>query len=165
MLKLFFNKESPVVYALEAIGLFLLAWFLARGEWRAWAWPRLLAGGSAVGCYLFLRWCVLWRWYPRASPGGKYLGIALQFKKALVPASYLLALFGILLHVHAPTLLLYAIVFLLIVIAHVNGILLYFHARDRDATPVNYFSRSEAHAGSAPAIDAADVAPLRRAIG
>lgn len=140
MLKLFFNKESPVVYAAEAVGALLLGVFLWRGTWRAWSPLSLGALGVCCVSYLFLRFCATYRWYPRAGHAAKYLGIEMHFKKALVPTAYLLALTGGWLCAGGSPLALSLVDPLLLLIAHVNVHLLRFHRQDHDPTPVNCFS-------------------------
>lgn len=140
MLKFFFNKESKVVYAMEALGILVLAALV-----MTW-WP---AGKSAaiktafylfVGLYIFIRIFATVRWYKNAA---RYEGIELQFKKALVPTSYIIPIFGGAVLFGAPPYILYFADLLLIVIAHVNIILIYFHVKDRESLPVNYFTHNK----------------------
>ncbi|MBI2346615.1 MAG: hypothetical protein HYV03_07040 [Deltaproteobacteria bacterium] len=142
MLKLFFNKESPIVYALECLGVgFVLLWGF-QGSWLAWSLVHKAAAVLVAIPYLFLRTCAWHRWYPRRQEfSGRYLGIELQFKKAMVPTAYIMTITGGWLMSGGSPWLLYLAGLLLIVIAHVNIILLYFHRRDGDRTPVNEYSR------------------------
>jgi hypothetical protein len=140
MLKQLFNKESKVVYAMEIVGIACLA-----GLVFTW-WPsgKSLATQIAfylfVGLYLFIRVFATVRWYKNAA---RFEGIESQFKKALVPTSYILALISGLLLIGAPAFILYIADFILLIITHVNVILIYFHIRDRETLPVNYFTHNK----------------------
>lgn len=93
----------------------------------------------AVYCfeYLFLRFCTTVRWYRQAK---RYEGIELQFKKGMIPVSYLMALTSGVGFFTGSTLLLWPAVVLITIVAHVNVILLYLHFKDPNTTPINYFS-------------------------
>lgn len=160
MLKFFFNKESKVVYTMEIVGAVLLITLLVH-----W-WPSGRPIAHQVAFYLFIieyiliRFCVVVKWYDEdgknafilplpgtgnRQPGTgkeKYKGIDLQFKKAMVPTSYILALISALLLIGAPAAVLYFADFLLAVIVHVNIILIYFHVKDKETLPVNYFTHN-----------------------
>lgn len=87
--------------------------------------------------YVFIRYCATRRWYKNAP---RYSGIELQFKKSMVPTSYIMPALWI---TFIPTLSpvpLAAAVLVLAFIAHVNIILLHLHSRDKDPMPVNYLS-------------------------
>ena len=137
MLSLFFNRFSRVVVVMEAVGLLCLAH----------AGVRLMAGEGSTAAkilfpvvlllYAFIRFCASRPWY-RDAP--RWSGIELQFKKGMVPTAYALAVTGLLLTVWLSAVPLAVAAFLLAVVAHVNVILLFFHARDRDPTPVNFFT-------------------------
>lgn len=138
-MKFLFNRTSLVVRLFEAAGLVLsLVYFfrLSRFDLRA----GLIA--FLVACYLFLKICDLtpWAGIPRT------LGIRVHFQKALVPMSYILtatALFALLdIPVLSTTVAMIAVLMMLVV-APVNGILIYFHHRDKDPLPMNYFSSNE----------------------
>lgn len=137
MLSLFFNRFSRAVIVMEAVGLLCMAH----------VGMRLLAGGGSTAMkvlfplvlllYAFLRFCASWPWYKGAP---RWSGIELHFKKGMVTASYTLAITGLILIVWPSAIPLVVAALLLAVIAHVNVILLFLHARDRDPTPVNYFT-------------------------
>lgn len=130
MLKFLFNRFSRVVYAMEIAGIiFTFLWFFRS--------PPKIIFGIAVLEYLFLRFCATWRWYKNAK---RYEGIGLQFKKAMVPTSYIMAMASGVGYFTGSTLLLWAAIFLLAVILHVNVILLALHYKDKNTTPVNYYS-------------------------
>jgi len=87
--------------------------------------------------YAFIRFCATVRWYKDVP---RYSGIELQFKKALVPTGYIMTITFALYLVFGWLGFLIAGAFLLAVVAHVDVILLYFHFRDKDPTPVNLYS-------------------------
>ena len=135
MLKFFFNRFSKVVYAAEIAGVVLtLLW--------AFQSPPKILFTLYVGGYLLLRFCATWRWHKQAR---RYEGIELQFKKMMVPTSYLLALAsGLGLGLNSTFLLWIAIPFFAVV-GYVNGTLLYLHYKDKNKTPINYFSHNKFH--------------------
>lgn len=165
MLRLFFNRDSLIVYCLEGLGVIGLIAFLASEswwvEWRTFARVGL---GLFIAQYLFIRYCGTVKWYPRAhshADAHKELGIELQFKKALVPTSYLMALTALWLWAGGWPVWLWLMNLLLLIIDHVNVILLYFHFRDKDPMPVNHFSNRSTT--SATAVSPAPVpSPLPR---
>lgn len=116
---------------LFAAAAFLCALWTQAGYWHL----GLIT--IAFLLYAFIRFCTSTRWYadvPRDA------GIQLQFRKALVPVGYAMTIcFG--LYLLTGALLFPAICdFVLAVVAHVNVILLTFHRRDKDPTPVNFYS-------------------------
>lgn len=154
MLKFFFNKESKVVYTMEVLGLVCLILLLTIW-WPGGKnfWPQL-AFYLFILEYAFIRICAMAKWYDKDGRNTfiltkpykrdtKYEGIELQFKKALVPTSYIMAVFGGLLIAGAPAFVLYIGDFLLAVIAHVNVILIYFHIKDNEPLPVNHFTHNK----------------------
>ena len=138
MLKIFFNRNSRVVRILEVVGVINSVILLKN---------RLPVIDVAVTLYLFLflgylfiRICDWIHWYP-GEPRG--IGIEVHFKGVLVPTSYLLSVTSIFAFLGIPFLstgiILFANLLMLIVIP-VNIILIYFHLRDKDPLPINYFS-------------------------
>ncbi len=159
MLKLFFNKESRVVLAAECVGILTLI-ALVVSWWpggKATIWQLLFF--FYIFEYLFIRFFATFRWYDDAgkntfrwqwiwdkkdvSAENKYEGIELHLKKGLVPTSYLLPLFNILLLIGAPGAILIFPVVLFALIAHVNVILIYFHIKDKETLPVNFFTHNK----------------------
>lgn len=103
-----------------------------------------------VAAYLWVRICDLVPWYG-LGPEGKNLGIRVHFEKALVPTSYILAVASSLCLAGMGGLSLAAVILAdlcMLIVAPVNGILIWFHFHDREELPVNYFSlgREETHA-------------------
>lgn len=140
MLKLFFNKEGMIVYALELLGVLLLGLFLWKGHWLEWSLVHRSVFVLFVTLYLFLRWSAWRPWYPRTA-GEKYLGIEMHFKKVMVPTAYIVGITGGWLIGGGSLYLLYVVAILLLVITHVTVILLYCYWKDHDPAPVNAFSR------------------------
>jgi hypothetical protein len=137
VISFFFNRSSRAVLAVEIAGVALLPLTAIACIIRD---AGFLASASLIAIalmYLFIRACASVRWY-RGAP--RYSGVELQFKKALVPTSYAMAISELLyLALSLPAILVVAAA-LILVVAHVNVILVYFHRRDHDPTPVNYYS-------------------------
>lgn len=136
MLKFFFHRFSKVVYLMEILGvLFTVGWIF-----QTQTIPIPFA--IYLSTYLFLRFCTSVRWHKGAK---RYEGIELQFKKAMIPTSYIIAITsGVGFFTHSTLFLWLAIPFL-VIIAHVNVILLYLHCKDKNTTPINYFSANKFH--------------------
>ncbi len=125
---------------MEVIGVLNSIWIL----WREMHTPSLQLGAYAflLMTYLFLRICDWVPWYP-GEP--RDIGIQVHFRKALVPTSYILAVTSSLVVLNVPffsTFLLLLADLMMLVVAPVNGIILYFHFKDRSALPINYFTRN-----------------------
>lgn len=136
MIKFFFNRFSKMVSLMEVLGIiFMGAAFMRTANHASPLTITLFAAVSVE--YAFIRYCAIRRWHKDAP---RYSGIELQFKKALVPTSYILAITGACLMLFSGLFLLIIAAFLLAVIVHVNVILIYFHRRDKDKLPPNFFS-------------------------
>jgi hypothetical protein len=143
-LKVLFNRESPVVRSLEAVGVLLAGFHLWKNlipfDWRDGLFLFLLV------CALFIFACDFIDWYAASEkPEGprQKIGIEVHFLKARVPTSYILAITSGLALLRIPYVSTAAVILavaMMLVIAPVNGILLWFHRRDDDKTPMNYFS-------------------------
>lgn len=142
------------MYSFEILGiLFLVLNILPFGKTKLGSINFILF----IFLYLFIRFLSVARWYGADGknvlvPSGwvnpfssneNFEGIELQFKKAMVPTSYILPFFMFLLLIGAPAFILLFANILLLVIAHVAVILLYFHARDKEALPVNYYTHNK----------------------
>lgn len=137
MIKLLFGRSSTAVKVMEGVGLILspFALFRARlADEGAWHYGSIVA---MLLIYAFIRFCASVRWYKDVP---RYSGIELQFKKALVPTGYIMAIALALYLIFGWLIFLIAGALLLAVVAHVDVILLYFHFRDRDTTPANFYS-------------------------
>lgn len=133
----FFNRFSIAARTAEALGVILslpAALMLLKSGAKAFAWYAFI---FELLAYAFVRFCASRRWY---SDAPKYSGIELQFLKALIPCGYILFIA----HVWAiafPSAVPFVVSGLLIAfLAHVNVILIYFHFKDKDKTPVNFYS-------------------------
>ncbi len=137
MIKLLFNRFSIAVKIVEACGVVLMLFASVRCYSTGRGFISCILISLSIIIYAFIRYCTTKRWYKDVPPCS---GIELQFRKALVPTGYTMSICA------AWYLLLPSIIPLiisatfLIVIAHVNIILLYFHYRDEDETPVNHYS-------------------------
>lgn len=134
MLKFFFNRFSKVVYTMEILGVLFTVGWLAQTQ------SISIPFAIYLGEYLFLRFCTTVRWHKGAK---RYEGIELQFKKAMIPASYLMAITSGIGFWMGSTLLLWVAIPLLAILAHVNWILIYLYCRDKNTTPINYFSNNK----------------------
>lgn len=137
MLKLFFDRYSKVVILMEGAGIFFtIGWI--------WRWPVTLLFWIYLFGYLWIRFCAGVRWHKEAK---RYEGLELHFKKSLIPASYILAIVSGIGFFGGPSVvsyfLLWMAVILLAVIGHANIILLYLFLKDKNTTPINYFSANK----------------------
>lgn len=141
MLRLFFNRNAPLVYLANFLALILLGVLLYRSWWQgkvALGWGTYL---MAFG-FLFFNGINLINWYPQYGRTSARLGIRLHFQKTVVPVAYLsLAGFlwkflggseGVLLGVSLLYLPMYYVAF----------ILLFFHFRDSSELMPGYFSHN-----------------------
>lgn len=147
MIGLLFGRFSAAVKLMEVVGVCLSPFALFRARLAhegAWHYAFIAA---ILAVYAFIRFCATVRWYKGAT---RYAGIELQFKKALVPTAYIMTVVFALYLVFGWLGFLIAGAFLLAVIAHVDVILLYFHFRDRDPTPVNLYSSGKFLKGPSP---------------
>ncbi len=140
MIKFFFNRFSRMVLAMEIAG----AAFLIAAALRIF--PSSKSAALAIlfsivtALYAFIRYCASARWY-KGTP--RYFGIELQFQKALVPTSYIMAISLAWFSLSPSAFPLAIAALLLAVVAHVNVILIYLRSRDRDPIPVNFYSSGE----------------------
>lgn len=138
MLKTFFYRSSPFVYAFNALSfcLFLLLC------WRAKQGGVFSLG--PVSLFLMFTWVFFnalnWiNWYPGTQ--GK-LGIRLHFQKNIVPMSYILTAAFLLKWFGAGDWVLLPIALLFLPMYYVSIILLYFHFRDGSDLMPGYFSHN-----------------------
>lgn len=140
MLKLFFDRFSKVVYAMEILGvLFTLAWLYKLAQHPPSFLTRFLIC-TVIGQYLLLRLCATRRWHKNAR---RYEGLELHFKKILIPTSYILAITSGLGFWAGLHFMLWPAILLMSVFLYVNFTLIYLHFRDKNKTPVNYYSRNK----------------------
>jgi hypothetical protein len=139
MLNFFFSRNCFMVSLMEALGLAglcVLGYQLAHNKLSL---LQVILISLVLIQYLFIRFCSLWPWYPSKA---RSLGIGLQFAKAIITTSYILACTTWLFFFTGSVVPLIIAIVLLLLTAHVNIILLYLHFKDRDPTPVNLYSHS-----------------------
>jgi len=137
MIKVLFGRFSTAVKVMEGVGVVLVPFALIRSILvREDLWHYALIA-AILALYAFIRLSATVRWYEGVP---RYSGIELQFKKALVPTGYAMTICLSLYLVFGWVGFLVLCLFLLVVVAHVDVILLYFHFRDSDGTPVNFYS-------------------------
>jgi hypothetical protein len=137
MITTLFGRHSTAVKVMEGVGVVLVPFALTRCAMVREGTSHYALIAAILVIYAFIRLCATARWYrdvPRCS------GIELQFRKALVPTGYAMTICLSLYLVFGWLGFLVLCAFLLVVVAHVDCILLYFHHRDRDPTPVNFYS-------------------------
>jgi hypothetical protein len=139
MLKLFFNRNSPFVYLMNAIALVEALLLLFRGRGGD---PGFHLGW--LSCYLIFSWLFfnalnLFPWYSGFK--GK-LGIRLHFQKNLVPVVYLSALAFALKLMGVSDWVLSPIAVLYLPMYYVALILLWFHFRDESELTPGYFTHN-----------------------
>lgn len=140
MLKFFFDRFSKVVYMMEALGVALtLAWLYKRVEPPSSLLTKILLF-LFIAEYLGLRFCASVHWHKNAA---RYEGIELHFKKAMIPTAYILAFVSGMGFFAGFTLWLWPGILLLGILLHANIILLYLHFKDKNKTPVNYYSNEK----------------------
>lgn len=145
-MKILFNRESYVVRSLEIVGAVMSAFYLRRAvfhiDWTAGFFCFFLIS------YLFIRICEGINWYPAYDAGdrdSRHIGIRVHFQKALVPTSYIFAISALFALMDIPVVSSAVVILaavLMMVVAPVNGILIYFHLRDKDPLSINYFSQN-----------------------
>jgi hypothetical protein len=143
MYKVLFDRSAFFVRSLEFLGL-------ASATYTLWSRPSWGAIGSLLflllAQYLFVRICDALPWYGYSMGATKQIGIRVHFQKALVPTSYTLFLTTLTL-LHEVKFLSLTILILanlmMMVLVGVNGILIFFHLKDDDPLPINYFSHAK----------------------
>lgn len=137
MIKLLFGRFSMAVKIAEACGFVLMFFALVRCYRLDRGVMSIALISLSILLYAFIRYCTIKRWYKDVPP---FSGIELQFRKALVPTGYTMAICAAWYLLFPSIIPLIIAAAFIIVIAHVNIILLYFHLRDKDKTPVNHYS-------------------------
>lgn len=139
MLTFFFNRHSPVVYALTFFSLWVAVRFFAI----AFLHPLSLgaiAYVAASAVYAFLILCRLIPWYKRPHRGH---GVEDHFAKAFVIGAYSYGLAAILVFfTHADTVPWILACLPLLFIARANVWMMIHHMNDTSSVPPSYHSRS-----------------------
>ena len=137
MLKFFFNRFSKIVYLFEILGVFFtMGWLFKLRQSPPPLLIKILLG-IYIGEYLFIRFCATKRWYKQAK---RYEGIELHFKKIMIPISYIMALISGIGFFTGSTIGLWFAILPMGILLYVNVTLLYLHGKDKNKTPVNYYS-------------------------
>lgn len=137
MLKFFFNRFSKMVLAAEILGMaFTLGWILKLVHTPNAAGTKIFFA-VYIAEYLFLRFCDTKRWHPAAK---RYDGLELHFRKIMIPTSYILALTSGVGFFTGSGILLWLAIPFMGVMFYANATLLYLHRKDKNKTPINYFS-------------------------
>ncbi|MDP2600499.1 MAG: hypothetical protein Q8P84_07205 [Deltaproteobacteria bacterium] len=137
MLKFFFDRFSKIVYLMEVLGLaFTLGWIWKLVHTRGAFLTKILFA-IYIAEYLFLRFCDTKRWHPAAK---RYEGLELHFRKIMIPVSYILAITSGVGFFTGSGLLLWLAIPFMGVMFYANATLLYLHGKDKNKTPINYFS-------------------------
>lgn len=137
MLRFFFDRFSKVVYALEIIGVLFSAGWVDRILQNPSDRLDSVLVATYLAEYLFLRFCALWRWHPLAK---RYEGLELHFKKVMIPTSYILAVFSGIGYFTGAAFPLWLAIALFGIMIYVNITLLYLFRKDKNKTPINYYS-------------------------
>lgn len=133
MLKLFFDRNSKIAASVEILGvLFTIAW--------AFRHPPKILFGVYVTEYLALRFYATFRWHPNAK---RHEGLELHFKKILIAVVYLLAISSGIGFWKGYTFMVWFSLPVFTFILYVNTTLITLHFKDKNKTPINYFSHAK----------------------
>ncbi len=135
MLRLFFNRFSPLVFIVEIIGVVFI--FLTMRLFFSFPHIGRLLLILYTLEYLSLRLFALIRWHPQSK---RYEGIELHFKKLMVAVAYLLALLSILLYITHNIFFAILGIILFGMMLYPNLMLVYLYTKDKNTTPINHFS-------------------------
>lgn len=140
MLKFFFDRFSKVVTLMEVIGILLTSLMSYQLAFYSSTLLTKILFAIFLSEYLFIRFCTTKRWHKEAK---RYEGLELHFKKVMIPTSYLLAFQGVIGLTFHSTILLWLAIPILGFIVYVNATLLYLYAKDKNTTPINYYSHQK----------------------
>lgn len=135
MLRFWFHRDGLFPRFLEGIGLLGSGLILSHEGLQPDAATYLLL--FLLGSSLFIWACDWIRWYASQD---RNLGIAVHFRKARIPTSYILAITVLCYLAGLRYLIVIPALLCLSTVVAVNGILIHFHWKDRDPLPINYFS-------------------------
>lgn len=142
MLKFLFNRNSPLVIALEVFGVLGFFVIIFKGFDNIFFYIFLI-------CYLLIRFCATWNWYRKFFPEQSVIvgrannyGIIDHFKKMRVAAAYFIFITNLFIITHVTSAMIYISLAVFAFIIHLNGILLFFHFKDKDSAPPNFYSTS-----------------------
>lgn len=138
MLRFWFHRNSPFPRLLEILGVvvsvLILKQELPHPDLATWLYLLVLLNALLI-------WGCDWKdWY---APADRQLGIAVHFRKARIPTSYILVITSLLYAAGLRYAIVIPAVLCLLAISFVNGILIHFHHHDKDPLPINYFSSNK----------------------
>lgn len=142
MLKLFFNRNSPIMKGFYLLGALLSLFFLWQGHWQDLTSLQKIFLALFWLQVIFAQALVLYPFYPSKARGP---GIRLQFQKALVPIAYIWPSFMILIWIKVYTGLLILFNVLLLPITAVACILIYFYSIDPERKNTNELTGYGSH--------------------
>ncbi len=134
MLRLFFNRNSPIMKSFYWLGALLSLLFLWQGHWSLLNTSQKVLLGLFWLQVLFAQALLFYPFYPKNAPGP---GITLQFQKALVPIAYLWPSAMILLWLQPLAILMILFNVLILPISSVACILIYFYSIDPERQNTN----------------------------
>ncbi|MCB1213955.1 MAG: hypothetical protein KDK66_00635 [Deltaproteobacteria bacterium] len=137
MLKLFFNRHSPLVYLADLLTLLLLM-LLA---YKAFQSQFVFGGPSLFLVYTYIFFNVL-RFYPWYGPDKSDVGLRLHFQKILVPCTYISLLAFSLRYLGLGEFWLWFLVILTLPLHYSSWILIAFHWKDKSQLRAGYFSEN-----------------------
>jgi hypothetical protein len=144
MLKIFFDRASPFVYAFNGLSLFLILLLLWQGGWNGGVWLGPVTV-FLMGSWVFFNALNWIPWYGRKlrypEAKGK-LGIRLHFQKNIVPMAYILPIAFLLKWAGVGEWFLLPFALLFLPMYYVSVILLFFHFRDSSDLMPGYFSHN-----------------------
>lgn len=142
MLRLFFNRNSPIMKGVYWLGALLSLLFLWQGHWALLSTTQQILLTLSWLQVLFAQVLVIYPFYPKNAKGP---GITLQFQKALVPIAYLWPTFMILIWFKPWICFLILFNILLLPITSVACILLYFYCIDPERQNTNVLTGQHTH--------------------
>jgi hypothetical protein len=147
MFQVLFGRHSPLIRILEVSGLILVGLIVFFKSAAVLYSPALvLLFSIMIAQYIFLRFCHLYNWYKKDrthfDDPPRYLGIEVHFLKAMVPSSYVFFFANLLLFLGFSYFSMLTANLFLAAIVLLNGLLIFYHIKDDDSLPVNYFTQN-----------------------
>jgi len=141
MLKFLFNRNGMFPKTLEFLGALGFLYLIFSGWIFRQSFALKLFFAVYLLFYILIRVCAGLSWYKKfpeiRSPDA---GIMLHFRKMLVAVSYTIFIVN-LLAILGAGFAIYLSAALFVFVFHINAILLYFHFRDKDNTPPNFYTK------------------------
>lgn len=122
---------------MEILGvLFTAGWLWKLFRLEGGLLTKILFGIYLIE-YLFLKFCDTKRWHPQTK---RYQGIELHFRKIMIPTSYLFAVTSGIGFFTGSGILLWLAIPILGIMTYSNATLIYLYNKDKNTTPINFFS-------------------------